>query len=60
MFMLDIFFVIICAYLFCGWLCAEKFMSTRKEVSRGQFYFCYYLWPLALFSRKSLRLAGPL
>lgn len=52
MFMLDIFFVVICAYLFCGWLFVEKYLTAEKEISNKKFFFNYYLWPIAALVRK--------
>lgn len=52
MLMLDIFFVVISAYLLCGWFQVEKYLSADKETSNKKFFFNYYLWPIAAMNRK--------
>ncbi len=52
MFMLDIFFVVISTYLLCGWFFVEKYLTEGKETSNKNFFFNYYLWPIAVLGRK--------
>lgn len=52
MFMLNILFVVISAYLLCGWFFVEKYLTADRETSNKKFFFNYYLWPIAALGRK--------
>lgn len=49
MILLDMLFIVICAYMFCGWQVAEK--HFRQDESRKTMFFMYYCWPLFLLKQ---------
>lgn len=50
---LNIIFVAISAYLFCGWLVSEKNLGFSDGANRKDAYFMYYLWPVFLIKNRS-------